>query len=42
MVEVMGKDVTPKEVIAETEQDKQALNSAKQKKAFQSFRICKR
>ena len=40
MVEVMGgKDVTPKEVIAETEQDKQALNSAKQKRKRFNFEM---
>ena len=32
MVELMGgKDVTPREVIAETEQDKQALSNAKKR-----------
>jgi hypothetical protein len=40
MVEVMGgKDVTPKDVIAETEQDKQALNSAKQKRKRFNFEM---
>jgi len=44
MVELMGgKDVTPREVIAETEQDKQALEKAKKKKSrydyFGTFNI---
>ena len=40
MVEFMGgKDVTPKEVIAESEQDKQALNSAKQKRKRFNFEM---